>query len=144
MKEWFRARSPSRAAGAIGFVFAVLSALGGAAMSWPDMAEVVENLTLGLAAAWIFWTVCVWLLLRIVSALLSRSPGSSAVSIGFVCAALGIVNLVASDWPNMTEVAGDLAIILPLTWIFYTVCAWLILRIAALFIGKWWEVEETT
>ena len=142
MRKWFKSRSLNQAAAIIGFVVAIPGALRAAAGDWPNIAEVISDLTLSLAGAWIVYTVCTWMLLRIVAR--SRSPSRAAVTIGFVLAAIGILVNVIQDWPNMDEVIGHLTFGLITTWILWTVCAWLVLRIAALVFGKWWEVEETT
>jgi hypothetical protein len=142
MRKWFRSRSLNQAAAILGLVVAIPGALIAAAEGWPNTAEAISALTLGLASAGFVYAVCAWIFLRIVAR--SRSPSRAAVTIGFVGAALGTLTNAIQDWPNMAEIAGGLTIGLVANWIFLTVCAWLVLRIAALVFGKWWEAEETT
>jgi len=69
----------------------------------------------------------------------ARSPGRAAAPIAAVLAGLGSISLALKDWPNLAEVIGDLTVGYLGGLLFYWIVTWLILRIAALFVGKWWE-----
>lgn len=73
----------------------------------------------------------------------ARSPSRAAAPIATVLAGIGSVSLAIEHWPNLPEVIGHVTIGFIGPWLFYFVSAWLILRLLALFLGKWWEKDKS-
>lgn len=73
----------------------------------------------------------------------ARSPGRAATPIAAVLAGVGVATLVMREWPNLAEVVGHMTIGLFGSFVFYWVLTWAFLHILALFVGKWWEKDES-